>query len=179
MAAITGILNNQSTASQAVAGNHAKPMASSSTGSSSSSTSTSAASISANDFLTLLVTELKNQDPTANADPNAYVNQLVSVNSLEQLVSINQTLTKDAASNTGSNGTTTNVSGARAAAASLNNAAASANPQAASSTPASGSSVFGAAAAKVAPGNLGLPNANPAAHTVANALSGQHIPTPH
>ena len=46
--------------------------------------------VTANDFLTLLVTELKNQDPTANADPNAYVNQLVQVNSLQQLIQINQ-----------------------------------------------------------------------------------------
>jgi flagellar basal-body rod modification protein FlgD len=53
------------------------------------------ANISANDFLTLLVTEMKNQDPTANTDPNEYINQLVQVNSLEQLISINQTLTSD------------------------------------------------------------------------------------
>ncbi len=46
-------------------------------------------SVTANDFLTLLVTELKNQDPTANTDPNAYVNQLVQVNSLQQLIQIN------------------------------------------------------------------------------------------
>ena len=50
------------------------------------------ASISANDFLTLLVTEMQNQDPTASVDPNEYVNQLVNVNSLQQLISINQTL---------------------------------------------------------------------------------------
>jgi len=50
------------------------------------------ASIAANDFLTLLVTEMKNQDPTATTDPNEYVNQLVQVNSLQQLISINETL---------------------------------------------------------------------------------------
>jgi len=49
-----------------------------------------AASISSNDFLTLLVTEMKNQDPTAQTDPNEYVNQLVQVNSLEQLIEINE-----------------------------------------------------------------------------------------
>jgi flagellar basal-body rod modification protein FlgD len=49
--------------------------------------------ITANDFLTLLVTELKNQDPTANTDPNAYVNQLVQVNSLQQLIQINTNTT--------------------------------------------------------------------------------------
>jgi flagellar basal-body rod modification protein FlgD len=53
------------------------------------------ANISANDFLTLLVTEMKNQDPTADTDPIEYINQLVQVNSLEQLISINQTLTAD------------------------------------------------------------------------------------
>lgn len=54
--------------------------------------SADSASIGANDFLTLLVTEMKNQDPTANTDPNEYVNQLVQVNSLQQLISINETL---------------------------------------------------------------------------------------
>ncbi len=54
--------------------------------------SSSSATIGANDFLTLLVTEMRNQDPTASTDPNAYVNQLVSINSLEQLISINQNL---------------------------------------------------------------------------------------
>src|SRR3569833_3107381 len=59
-----------------------------------SSSSGSATSIAANDFLTLLVTEMKNQDPTATTDPNEYVNQLVQVNSLQQLISINETLKK-------------------------------------------------------------------------------------
>jgi flagellar basal-body rod modification protein FlgD len=49
--------------------------------------------ITANDFLTLLVTELKNQDPTASTDPNAYVDQLVQVNSLQQLIQIDQNTT--------------------------------------------------------------------------------------
>lgn len=63
-----------------------------STASGTSAGSGSEASISANDFLTLLVTEMKNQDPTATTDPNEYINQLVQVNSLEQLISINQNL---------------------------------------------------------------------------------------
>jgi flagellar basal-body rod modification protein FlgD len=48
--------------------------------------------ITSNDFLTLLVTEMKNQDPTQPTDPNAYIQQLVGVNSLQQLISINQEL---------------------------------------------------------------------------------------
>src|SRR5579872_17960 len=55
--------------------------------------SAGSATISANDFLSLLVTEMQNQDPTATTDPNEYINQLVNVNSLEQLIDINQTLT--------------------------------------------------------------------------------------
>jgi len=44
------------------------------------------ATITANDFLTLLVTEIQNQDPTTQTDPMQYITQLVGVNSLEQLV---------------------------------------------------------------------------------------------
>ena len=50
----------------------------------------STSTISANDFLTLLVAEMKNQDPTQPTDPNAYISQMVSVNSLQQLIGINQ-----------------------------------------------------------------------------------------
>lgn len=59
----------------------------------SSSTTVPAGTITSSDFLTLLVSELKNQDPTQPTDPNAYIEQLVGVNSLQQLISINQGLT--------------------------------------------------------------------------------------
>jgi flagellar basal-body rod modification protein FlgD len=73
----------------------AKPKAAVAAGSTGSSTSTSSAAasssstISANDFLTLLVAEMKNQDPTQPTDPNAYITQMVDVNSLQQLIGIN------------------------------------------------------------------------------------------
>ncbi len=51
-----------------------------------SSSTTDNSTITSNDFLTLLVTELKNQDPTQPTDPNAYIQQLVGVNSLQQLI---------------------------------------------------------------------------------------------
>lgn len=57
--------------------------------STSTSSSTSSSTITANDFLTLLVTELKNQDPTQPTDPSSYIQQLVGVNSLQQLIQIN------------------------------------------------------------------------------------------
>lgn len=56
----------------------------------SSSTAAGNSDITANDFLTLLVSELKNQDPTQPTDPNQYITQLTQVNSLQQLISINQ-----------------------------------------------------------------------------------------
>lgn len=62
-------------------------------GTGSTASSTNEATITANDFLTLLVTEIQNQDPTTQTDPMQYITQLVGVNSLEQLVQINQTLT--------------------------------------------------------------------------------------
>ena len=183
MAALAGIMNNPSAASQAMAGVGAKPMASSATGtSSSSSSSSSAATISSNDFLTLLVTELKNQDPTSNADPNEYVNQLVAVNSLEQLVNINQTLSTDLGSSSSSSGASSaQVKGATASPSSAlaTPSAATATTSSASGTASSSSNVFGAAAAKLAPGNLSIPDTNPSAQAVANSLSGRHIPVPH
>src|SRR3981189_1309865 len=54
------------------------------------SSAASSSNITSNDFLTLLVSELKNQDPTQPADPNQYITQLAQVNSLQQLISINQ-----------------------------------------------------------------------------------------
>lgn len=60
--------------------------------SSSTTTTTDNTTITSDDFLTLLVTELKNQDPTQPTDPNAYIQQLVGVNSLQQLIEMNQGL---------------------------------------------------------------------------------------
>jgi flagellar basal-body rod modification protein FlgD len=58
--------------------------------SSSSSSAADSSDITSQDFLTLLVSELQNQDPTQPTDPNQYITQLAQVNSLEQLISINQ-----------------------------------------------------------------------------------------
>ena len=87
--------------------------------------STNQATITANDFLTLLVTEIQNQDPTTQTDPMQYITQLVGVNSLEQLVQINQTLTT-------ATGTPTTTGGA----VSSPSPAAATTPAAKSSTPA-------------------------------------------
>jgi flagellar basal-body rod modification protein FlgD len=57
---------------------------------SSTAASTGASTITANDFLTLLVAEMKNQDPTTPTDPAQYISQMVDVNSLQQLIGINQ-----------------------------------------------------------------------------------------
>jgi flagellar basal-body rod modification protein FlgD len=53
-----------------------------------STTSTSSTSIGST-FLSLLATELQNQDPTAPVDSTAMVGQMISLNQLDQLISIN------------------------------------------------------------------------------------------
>ena len=93
----------------------------SSTGSTGSTTdsSTNEATITANDFLTLLVTEIQNQDPTQQTDPMQYITQLVGVNSLEQLVQINQTLTTATGTGTTTGSAASSPSPAAASAATL------------------------------------------------------------
>ncbi|MGD0731386.1 MAG: flagellar hook capping FlgD N-terminal domain-containing protein [Terracidiphilus sp.] len=188
MAALAGILNHHLTAGQALTKSGATPMdtttgGTGSTGSTDSSDSSSA-TISANDFLTLLVTEMQNQDPTADTDPNEYINQLVQVNSLEQLIDINQNLsTALGDGSSGSDGTaTTQAGGAKASA--TGKVADSTSPQShvahkAATLSSVRSGASGAAAADAnaastprAPGNLSVPGAKPAAHRVAHALDG-------
>jgi len=74
------------------------PVKAESAGGSNSMDSKGSSSTSASDlqstFLNLLVTELQNQDPTSPVDPTQMVSQMVSLNELNELVSINQTLKK-------------------------------------------------------------------------------------
>ncbi|HUA99502.1 MAG TPA: flagellar hook capping FlgD N-terminal domain-containing protein [Terracidiphilus sp.] len=185
MAAAAGIFNHAA-AAQSLIGPKAPPMDSSTSGSTSSAgdTTTDSATISANDFLTLLVTEMQNQDPTATTDPNEYINQLVQVNSLEQLIGINQTLTGAFGSTTDSTGDSSNQSvGAVAAITSPGSPSASTHTSSGAAVSAFGAlsdlgpapnagSVFSTFAAHLAPGNLSVPAANPAAQRVAHALDG-------
>lgn len=52
----------------------------------------SSAGLDKNAFLKLLVTQLKNQDPTSTQDPNAMVQQLTSFSNLEQLQNLGSLL---------------------------------------------------------------------------------------
>jgi flagellar basal-body rod modification protein FlgD len=135
-----------------------------------------ASTISANDFLTLLVTEMKNQDPTANTDPNEYINQLVQVNSLEQLIDINQNLSTAL----GGSGTASGGSVARHGMSSPHavksgtgtTAAAGAARQTTGTSGARSDAISPSKGVPVAAGNLSVPRTAPAAHRVAQALSG-------
>jgi flagellar basal-body rod modification protein FlgD len=176
------ILNHHITAAQAHTSPAATPItaAANSPGvtanatSSSSSTSADSSTITASDFLTLLVTEMKNQDPTADTDPNEYINQLVNVNSLEQLIQINQTLTTDLGSTTATPSGAATTRASTASVASLTGAGASAQAQPVSSASLTTlPGALSAAASKLAPGNLGIPAVNPAAQSVAQSLSGR------
>jgi flagellar basal-body rod modification protein FlgD len=184
MGSAAAIFSHAMTAGQALAGPTAAPQASAapqttSTGNSDDSSSDSA-TISANDFLTLLVTEMQNQDPTADTDPNEYINQLVQVNSLEQLIDINQTLSGALGSTTPStgDGSSPQVPAAPngASGASPNAITAQAAPAGHGATAAPSASVVRAAqsaASSHVPGNLGVPGAKAAAQKVGHALAGR------
>ena len=182
MTSALGIWNDLSGGGQTSKGLTALDTATSGTGGTSGSSgsddssSTDSATISANDFLTLLVTEMQNQDPTADTDPNEYINQLVGVNSLEQLISINQTLTTDSSGTTSTSptgGTQSPSPGAKGTTAGV--AAQAATALGAGSAVSAGSGVPNLAAthsAQHAYGNLSIPGADPAAQRVGQSLAG-------
>ena len=89
---LMNIAPDPNAAANRVAPSLATSRAASTSSSSTPATDADTSGISSSDFLTLLVTEMKNQDPTQPTDPNAYIQQLVGVNSLQQLISINQEL---------------------------------------------------------------------------------------
>jgi flagellar basal-body rod modification protein FlgD len=182
-----GIFSHAMTAARAISNKSASPPANAAAtsgpnGSDGSSDTSNSATVSANDFLTLLVTEMKNQDPTADTDPNEYINQLVQVNSLEQLININQTLT----TSLGAAPATDGESGMIPQAASSNSsdgqsgAVASTTATHQVSVPAAMQPVKSASGAlqtqgdvRHAPGNLSVPRVNHAAQRVGHALAGR------
>jgi flagellar basal-body rod modification protein FlgD len=141
--------------------------------SSSAGSTANASTISANDFLTLLVTEMKNQDPTASTDPNEYINQLVQVNSLEQLIDINQNLSTALGISGSSSQPSSTPQQAEPAKAPLHNSpivgGAARYTGGASSSAASQAGV----SASTIPGNLSVPVTSPAAQRVGLALGGR------
>ena len=89
---ISGLLTNIPTTSTTAA---ASAAASSASSSSSSSTANALTSLSSNfnDFLNLLLTQLKNQDPTTPMDSNTFTSELVQFSSVEQQITTNSSLT--------------------------------------------------------------------------------------
>jgi flagellar basal-body rod modification protein FlgD len=195
MAAAAGFFNHQMTAGQALTGKAVTPMDSSTSGTSGTSSSSNAsgdsATISANDFLTLLVTEMQNQDPPADTDPNEYIDQLVQVNSLEQLIGINQTLSTALGSTSASSDTEAStqvspaafgVTGTNLTGAGVTGVTATSRTAmhragvlsvAQSGTTASSAATGQSSAAGRAPGNLSVPRTSAAAQRVAHALNGR------
>ncbi len=102
-----------------------KSVASAAATDTSATSATDTSTITSSDFLTLLVSELKNQDPTQPTDPNAYITQLAQVNSLEQLIQINSGISQlDSSVPTTGSSTTGSSVGATSHAASLQPASA-------------------------------------------------------
>ena len=134
----------------------------------SDSTRGDSAAITANDFLLLLVTEMKNQDPTASTDPNQYINQLVQVNSLQQLIAINQTLTANSGADSPAS---QSVSAGPKVAGSLQVQTHQAGDQ--SSAALHSNIAHPATVTRFASGNLTVPVTQPAAQRVAESLAGK------
>jgi flagellar basal-body rod modification protein FlgD len=171
MTGIAGLLNHATGTLNPLA--NARPMGT--TQSASGTSAGDASTVSANDFLTLLVTEMKNQDPTANTDPNEYINQLVQVNSLEQLIDINQNLSTALGPGSASGDSVTGhaVSSPHAVKSGAGTAApASSARKTRGMSSASPEPISHSKTVPVAAGNLGVPRMAPAAHRVAQALSG-------
>jgi len=125
-----------------MAQNASSPRTAGTTSSSSSSSSTSSDSLGTSaaslqdTFLNLLVTELQNQDPTSPVDPTEMVGQMVSLNQLDQLMSINQTLDSMAGTSGSSIATTQSpTAGPRVASAAGSTAASGSTPAATSAIP--------------------------------------------
>jgi flagellar basal-body rod modification protein FlgD len=141
----------------------------SSASTSSSSSTTADATITADDFLTLLVSELQNQDPTADTDPNEYVDQLVDVNSLQQLISINQEVGSLDPS-TGSSSTGTSSSSVHAVGAAGTPAAQPANSSENTPAKTAAASAFASYAAALQPGTPS------SAHSLSTPQTTSHAP---
>ena len=90
-----------------ISGLHAYDATTNASNSASTSSSTSTNAINPNDFMTLLVAEIQNQDPTQPMDPTTFMSQLVQLNQLEQVTDINQVVQRYAASATTSGTTPT------------------------------------------------------------------------
>ena len=188
MQVATGIWT-QHAASHPLMGASPEPMTGPANGNNGPSDPSGSATISANDFLTLLVTEMQNQDPTDQTDPNEYIDQLVQVNSLEQLIDINQNLSTVLGIPEGGSGqgpAQRSPQAAGLAPSTSDGAPAVAHPaahkasalgqvqSAAAASAATGSAAaHGKAVARSTQGNLGVPEASSAAQRVAHALAGR------
>jgi len=80
-----------------------------SSNSTSTNSSTPTSGIDPNEFMTLLVAEIQNQDPTQPMDPTTFMSQLVQLNQLEQVTQINQVVQQfNTSPTTASSSATTN-----------------------------------------------------------------------
>ena len=72
--------------------------------SSSNSSTASNNGVDAQSFMTLLVAEIQNQDPTQPMDPTTFMSQLVQLNELQQVTQINQVVQQFSTSSVPQNG---------------------------------------------------------------------------
>jgi flagellar basal-body rod modification protein FlgD len=119
---------------------------------------------------------MQNQDPTADVDPNSYIDQLVQVNSLEQLISINQNL-ETVLGSASAQSSPSEAGRADATASSPHGKVSGASGKVTGAPMSAHHSVSASAPSRAAArGNLSVPQATPASHTVARSLDGTARP---
>src|SRR5271168_964493 len=69
--------------------NYSATGASASSGSGAAAGTTSATSLGGTDFLTLMLAQLKNQDPTSPVDSNTFLSQLASLSEVQGITNLN------------------------------------------------------------------------------------------
>src|SRR5271168_4084632 len=73
--------------------NYSATGANSSSSSGAAAGATSATSLGGTDFLTLMLAQLKNQDPTSPVDSNTFLSQLASLSEVQGITSLNSNFT--------------------------------------------------------------------------------------
>src|SRR5271156_4092374 len=83
------LINTHAAATPAAPTTPASPAAGSSTSTAAGASATGGVSLGGTDFLTLMLAQLKNQDPTSPIDSNAFLSQLASLSEVQGITQLN------------------------------------------------------------------------------------------
>jgi flagellar basal-body rod modification protein FlgD len=87
------LINTHAAATPAAPTTPASPAAGSSTSTAAGASATSGVSLGGTDFLTLMLAQLQNQDPTSPVDSNTFLSQLASLSEVQGITNLNTSFT--------------------------------------------------------------------------------------